>query len=269
MSEAPTPGLADPIRRFEDARGELRTRVERAEGLLLCTDFDGTLAPIESDPEAATITPENRTVLEELRDREDTRVAIVSGRALADVRKRVGLSGLAYSGNHGLELARRGREAVHPVAAKHRARIQRICRELAAELAEIEGTVVENKSVTATIHYRNTPEDAVPRVREAIERIRSAIGDGRIRKTGGKEIIELRPAVRWHKGMAVSLLAEDYDDWLPVYIGDDTTDESAFRAVGDGLAIYVGEGHTAAHYRIPHQREVAPSLRAIAAWRSD
>ncbi|MDL5363694.1 trehalose-phosphatase [Halalkalicoccus sp. NIPERK01] len=250
------------------AASGVRERVENAEGLVLCTDFDGTLAPIEADPDAPEIVPENRRLLRTLRDAEDVRVAVVSGRALADVRERVGVEGIAYAGNHGLELRRRGSTVVHPIAAKHRERIGRICAALEADLSGIEGAAVEDKSVTATVHYRKTPEAKVARVREAVETVLDRFGDGRIRRTDGKEIVELRPAVRWHKGMAVSLLAADYEGRLPIYIGDDTTDESAFRVVNDGLAIYVGEGETNAHYRVPTQPRVASCLAAIAEWRT-
>lgn len=256
----------DPIRPFASSHEEIRDRVEAASGLVFCTDFDGTLAPIETDPDAPEITPENREVLQTLRDAANARVAVVSGRALADVRERVGIEGIAYAGNHGLELRRRNRTVVHPIAAKHRERIERICAALESDLEGIEGATVENKAVTATVHYRRTPDSQVPRVREAVESAVSRFGSGKVRHTNGKEIIELRPAVRWHKGMAVSLLADDHPERLPVYIGDDTTDESAFEAVDAGLAIYVGEGETAAHYRVPTQSEVAACLSTLAEW---
>ncbi|ELY37247.1 trehalose-phosphatase [Halalkalicoccus jeotgali] len=255
--------------RFDSSHARIRERVEAAEGLLLCTDFDGTLAPIETDPQAPEIVPENRRVLRALRDTAGVRVAVVSGRALADVRERVGIEGIAYAGNHGLELQRRDATAVHPIAAKHRGRIARIVEALKAALAGIEGAAVEDKSVTATVHYRKTPDERIRQVREAVETALERFGDGRVRRTGGKEIIELRPAVRWHKGMAVSLLAADHEGWLPIYIGDDTTDESAFRAVEDGLAIYVGSGETAAHYRVPTQEGVTACLSALAEWHAD
>lgn len=258
------------LERFDDSHEEIREAVENAAGLVLCTDFDGTLAPIEEDPDAPEIDPENRELLERFHDAADTRVAVVSGRALADVRERVGVEGIAYAGNHGLELEREGSVVVHPIAQRHAGRIERICSALEAALARIDGTGIEDKGVTATIHYRQTPEESVPAVLEAVDDAVERFGNGEIERTGGKEIVELRPEVRWHKGMAVSMLVEDHpDDWLPVYIGDDTTDESAFRAVDDGLAIYVGTGETDAHYRVPTQSGVASCLSALAEWHID
>lgn len=256
------------VPRFDERRGDLRERVAAAGGIVLCTDFDGTLAPIETDPDAPEITPDNRRALAALRDHDRARVAVVSGRALADVRARVGIEGIAYAGNHGLELYRDGETAVHPVAAKRRRRIQRICEHLAEALAPIEGAAVENKGITATVHFRATPDDRVSAVRTAVADAVARFGDDRIRTTEGKAILELRPAVRWHKGLAVSLLADARpDDWLPIYVGDDTTDESAFRAVGpDGIALHVGSGATDATHRVPTQSAVAGCLDALASW---
>ncbi|WP_122090618.1 trehalose-phosphatase [Halalkalicoccus subterraneus] len=258
--------VPDSTRPFGVAREEIRRRVESAEGLLFCTDFDGTLAPIEPEPDDAEITPENKTLLRRIREAENTRVAVISGRALADVSERVGLEGLTYAGNHGLELRRGERSVVHPIAAKHRERIERICTILESRLSGIEGTHIENKTVTATVHYRNAPDDAIRDVRDIVRSVVSGAGDGRLRRTDGKEIVEIRPEVRWNKGMVISLLAEDYPNWLPVYVGDDTTDESAFRSVAEGLSVYVGEDRSNATYRIPAQAEVSSRLTSIAEW---
>lgn len=257
--------------RFDDHRDEIRERIANASGLVLCVDFDGTLAPIETDPDAPEITPENRRVLEALREHDRVRVAVVSGRALDDVRERVGIEGLAYAGNHGLELHRNGSTTVHPVAVKRRRRLRRIVEHLEDRLAPIEGAAIEDKEATVTVHFRETPDERVEEVVEAVEESVERFGDGGIRCTDGKQILELRPAVRWHKGMAVSLIAASQpDDWLPIYIGDDTTDESAFRAViPEGIAIHVGTGETDASYQIPTQSGVAEALGALGEWLDD
>ena len=96
----------------------VRDRLAGAEGLLLCTDFDGTLAPITDDPDAAGITDANEDALRALADREGIELAVVSGREVGDVTARVGIEGIAYAGNHGLELRREGETTVHPIAAE-------------------------------------------------------------------------------------------------------------------------------------------------------
>jgi trehalose 6-phosphate phosphatase len=258
----------EPIHPFNTAKEAIRTQVEHADGLLCCTDFDGTLAPIETDPTDSEILPENYELLKRLRDTENVRVAVVSGRALTDVRERVDIEGIAYAGNHGLELHRHGKTTVHPIARKQQGTIGRICTALCDALDGIEGTAIENKSVTATVHYRKTPDKQISCVGETVDSVVSRLGGGRIHRTGGKKIFELRPSVRWNKGMVVSLLAADHEGWLPVYMGDDTTDESAFRAVSRGLPIYVGTESSNARYRISHQSEVADVLSALTKWQT-
>ena len=233
-----------------DSLPAIRDRLADADGLLFCTDFDGTLAGIETDPDAPALGEENRTALERLRDHERVSVAVVSGRELADLRERVGIDGLDYAGNHGLELHRNGESTTHPIARRRR-------RDLDAIVADIEehlsGTdcFVEDKSVSATVHYRTAPEHE-GEVHDAVEMAVERVAEGGFELSTGKEIVELTPAVAWDKGDAVSLLAADHDGWLPIYVGDDTTDEAAFRELSEvGIGVHVGtDPETAADYRI-------------------
>ena len=132
----------------------VRDRLARAEGLLLCADFDGTLAPITEDPDAAEITDANEDALRELADRDRIELAVVSGRGVEDVAARAGIEGMVYAGNHGLELTRKGETTVHPIAADRQDDIAALLADLDERLAGIEGCVFEGKGVTATIHYR-------------------------------------------------------------------------------------------------------------------
>ena len=113
--------------------------------------------------------------------------------------------------------------------------------------------MVENKGITATVHHRLAPDGVTERVRETVREVVAEIGGPRFRVSLGKSVVEFSPAIPWHKGRAVELLADELPaDWLPVYLGDDTTDEFAFAAVGHhGLGVHVGEGHdTVATHRI-------------------
>lgn len=237
-----------------------------AAGIVLCCDFDGTLAPIESDPDAVTPLPESQAALRALADYPDVEAAVISGRALDDVRERVGVDGLAYAGNHGLELYRDGERSVHPVAAKRRPTIRRLADAIAAEIEDVEGAFVEDKGVTATVHYRQASPEGAAVTREAVAAVAARIGEG-IRITEGKEIRELRPSIPWDKGSAVRLLAADAPrGWLPAYVGDDTTDEDAFHAAtdGGGIAIHVGDiDATAASYQLADPEAVAVFLRRL------
>jgi trehalose 6-phosphate phosphatase len=290
---------------LDDRFAEVAERTAATEGLLLGLDFDGTLAPIEADPDAPALSSTHRAALEALNDRPGVAVAVISGRALADLRSRVAVEGVAYAGNHGLELHRNGRTAVHPIAAKRRRAVNRVCSALEERFAAtrdagsgadgsaaggaddgtdsgadgsadggVEGSVdagngdgeagiggveIENKTLTATVHYRHAPERGSDVRRAVAEAVEHVAGDP-LRVSEGKRIVEVGPAVPWDKGRTMGLLADDHPAWLPMYVGDDTTDETAFRVLSDeggrhgngrGIGIHVGPGaDTAAAYRV-------------------
>jgi len=235
-------------------------RLGDADGLLVALDFDGTLAPIEDDPDAPEITQANRRAVKQLADHPDTMVAVVSGRQLADLRPRVGIEGIRYVGNHGLEYTVDGEREVHPEAEARMADIESVRDELERRLAEFEGVEVEDKAVTLTVHYRRATDASAEDVTAVVEDVVDPV-EGL--KTGaGKMIVEVKPTVEWHKGAIVERLrGEVPETWQTVYVGDDTTDEDAFRVLGDGdFGVLVGERATDADYRVPAQREVSRLL---------
>ena len=184
------------------------------------------------------------------------------------MRERVGLSDISYAGNHGLEI-HAAEYTVHPTARDAEETIARLSDRLSDELTDVDGVIVENKGVTATVHHRLVDEEAVPLVENAVETLVAARDD--VRLTTGKDVLELRPAVEWDKGEAVRELYDelvaDGERWLPVYVGDDTTDEAAFSLLGDrGLGVKVGDDPgTEAPYRVADP----DSVRAVLAWLSD
>ena len=244
----------------DDLRSAMASRLRGVDELLFCTDFDGTLAGIETDPDAPAIGTANRDALETLRDHSGVHVAVISGRELGDLRERVGVSGIDYAGNHGLELYQGEETSVHPEAAERERDLDRIAEAVTDDLAGTD-CFVENKSVSATIHYRTDPEREAE-VHEAVETAVDRFAPGAFEISTGKEIIELTPDVAWDKGKVVSKLMEDYPDSLGVYIGDDTTDEAAFRALADDdISVHVGlDDETAAAYRLADPEEVTTFL---------
>ncbi|MFC6723331.1 trehalose-phosphatase, partial [Halobium palmae] len=124
---------------------------------------------------------------------------------------------------------------------------------------DVDGLHVEEKGVTATVHYRKAPDDRVDEIRSAVEEAVEGVGDDRLRVSEGKSIVEIGPKVPWDKGKAVELFADEVpDSWLVVYVGDDTTDEHAFRSIDpDGLSVHVGDNpDTDARYRLRDPDEV-------------
>ncbi|ELZ26870.1 trehalose-phosphatase [Halosimplex carlsbadense 2-9-1] len=251
------------------ARETVADRLATAPGVVCCLDFDGVLAPIVDDPDAAAMPPALRERVVALRDRDSVRVAVVSGRELADLRDRIAVDGIAYAGNHGLERRVDDRRSVAPDARESRDAVSRVCDRLGDRLAHVPGVEIEDKGLTATVHVRGVPDDRTPEVERVVrDTVEETTADGPAMEIrDGKAIREVRPAVEWDKGRAVEQLAEAAPDgWLPLYVGDDVTDEDAFEALrerGDGLGVLVGERETAADYRIERQRDVRELLDLV------
>ncbi|SEP72064.1 trehalose-phosphatase [Natrinema salaciae] len=251
-----------PPRPFDERRSQLRATLEAAAGLVVCLDFDGTLAPIVDDPDTAVPTERNRDAVAALADDPRVTTAIVSGRALRDVRERIDGPSI-YAGNHGLELARKGTVAVHPIARKRAAQIDRLCSILETALRSVPNCRVENKRLTGTIHFRSVPAAAEPIARRITREVVDRFGGDALALSTGKRILEIGPNVRWGKGNAVELIAADEPpETAVVYIGDDVTDESAFRAVEpDGTGIRVGgDSPSSASCRVESPAAVASVL---------
>ncbi len=249
----------------------------RAGPFLLALDFDGTLAPIVERPEDAAALPAAREALGRLVDRDDTRVAIVSGRALDDVRSRLGLAAAYYAGNHGMEIEGPGVHRVHPEAAAARPALTECVSALERALSGLAGVQIEDKGLTLSVHYRRARDpEAGARVLEAA---REMCGSRGLRVSGGKMIVEVRPSVEWDKGRATrflldTLAAHGAGPLPAVFIGDDRTDEDAFRElIGRNEAgtvrdaVIVAErppADTLATCRVDSPREVAELIRRLA-----
>lgn len=251
---------------FQSRTTEIGEWMDAAEGLTLGLDFDGTLAAIGADPEETEIHPDSRAAVEQLADHPNVSVTVISGRELSDVVERVGIDGIDYAGNHGLEMRIDGEMEVHPDAVAARSAIDKLCADIRAELDHVPGCFVEEKGVTASVHFRQTPEEHVEEVIATVEALSEA-SDEEIHVVAGKQIREIRPDVDWDKGRVVSRLDERAPEgWQTMYVGDDTTDEDAFRAVQpSGVGILVGDRETDADYRVEGHEQVPSLLEWLAA----
>jgi trehalose 6-phosphate phosphatase len=208
----------------------------------IITDFDGVLSPIVPRPEDATPTPRNIELLTELQ-KHVTLVAAISGRAVADVRSRIGLPELVYSGNHGLERWQDGQVVVSPAVAPYVPPMREVISLLRDRLPE--GAEIEDKGATFTIHYRNAPNpDAAMR---DLQQMLAELTEGKeVRVHQGRMIFELRPPLDNNKGTVFRQLIDEYDLQAAMYLGDDTTDADALlaakelREAGKCFALGVG-----------------------------
>ena len=235
-------------------------------------DFDGTLSEIVEDPDSARLVDGAAEALTSLSAA--CPVAILSGRDLADVRARIGLPGLWYAGSHGFELT--GPDGTHhqnPEAAASIPVLAGAAADLADQLGHIPGVVVEHKRFGVAVHYRNAARD---RVGEVAAAVRTAGQRTALRVTTGREVIELRPNIDWDKGKTLRWVLDYIRDnegagpLLPIYLGDDITDEDAFDAVDDdGIAILVrhsddGDRATAARYALDDPSRVREFTERLA-----
>lgn len=213
-------------------------------------DFDGTLADIVEDPASAVLVDGAAEALRALAAR--CPVAVISGRDLEDVRARVNVDGVWYAGSQGFELvAPDGTHFENAAATCAIDTVADAATQLAKALGDTAGVVVEHKRFAVSIHYRNADPAAVDRVITTVCRLGRS---ERLRVTQGRKIIELGPNVAWDKGRTPDWLVEqivandrvaDSPTALPIYIGDDITDEAAFDAVqfdGVGIAVRHDEG---------------------------
>ncbi len=237
--------------------------------LLLMLDYDGTLAPIVSDPAAAWPLNEARDALVALaarRDRID--LAVISGRGLSELARLLGVQrGLYLVGVHGLELADPdGRREVAAGLEAALRQLERVRRWLRERIPGGSGLVVEDKRLAVALHYRNAdPALAQPVVSEFERFVEREAGHLILKH--GKKVAEAAPRGA-DKGAAVMRLVERVGGTVfPVYFGDDLTDEDAFRALaGRGVTVMVdGEGESAARYRVESPAEVAAILGGLAA----
>lgn len=245
---------------------DVARRLRSAEHVLLLSDYDGTLTPIVERPELAELPPQTREVLERLVRRHNLTVGIISGRALGDLKARLGLEGIVYAGNHGLEMEGPGLWFVNPLAEEIRPLLRLLHLALLQALSALRGVLVEDKGLTLSVHYRQVDSGRVAEVKSALESVVSPSRAGdRVRVMSGKKVYEVRPAVDWDKGKAIELLLGKYSRGrrtrpLLLYLGDDLTDEDGFRAVNrhDGISVFVGKEEiaSAARYCLRSSQEV-------------
>jgi trehalose-phosphatase len=230
-------------------------------------DYDGTLTPIVSHPEKALLSDSMRQALQSLVMHAP--VAILSGRDLDDVRQRVNIGAIVYAGSHGFDIAG-PRGLRKEMATEFLSKLDMIEEELGKQLAGIPGARLERKRFSIAAHYRNVNESDIHKVERAVSEV--AARHRELRKMDGKKVYELLPDIDWDKGKAVLWLLENQGleraKVRPIYIGDDRTDEDAFRALGQrGVGILVSEQPrpTSASYSLKDPTEVERFLRELVA----
>lgn len=245
----------------------IRQRIPASKHVVLALDFDGTLAPIADRPELAKMPAETAAILRELAGFEHVSIAILSGRSIRDLKSRVDLD-VILAGNHGMEIERDGVPFVHPEANALRRRVELACGDLERALEYVPGVFVENKGLTATVHYRLAPCGLAGWIEVAVYSAMRRFAR-RLSIQPALKAWEIRPRIDWNKGSALRLVLRQIGADEPVVIcaGDDAGDERMFEALSNSISIHVGTmGSTKARYCVNSPAELAAFLAALARW---
>ncbi|KAJ9147750.1 hypothetical protein P3X46_029875 [Hevea brasiliensis] len=256
-------------------------------------DYDGTLSPIVDDPEQAIMSDDMRSAVRNVAKYFPT--AIISGRSRDKVYELVGLTELHYAGSHGMDIMgptnkavskdiancikstdQQGKEVnLFQPAREFIPMIDEVFRTLVENTKEIKGAKVENHKFCASVHYRNVDEKNWPIIAQCVHDILTQYP--RLRLTHGRKVLEVRPVIDWNKGKAVEFLLESLglsnsDDVLPIFIGDDRTDEDAFKVLrernqGYGILVSSVPKETNAFYSLRDPMEVMKFLSSLVRWK--
>ena len=224
---------------LEDRRLESRLANSK---IALFLDYDGTLTPIVNDPSQAVLSQQSREVLEKLATL--CPVIILSGRDVQDVRTMVGLENIIYAGSHGFDVVdRRGEKLANTNWDRFLPTLDAVEENLRHESKSLPGVLVERKKFAVAVHYRKVSSSNLVILKRRFNQVAARFPS--LKKTKGKKIFELIPDVDWNKGTALISLIDTLglkSKGLPIFIGDDITDEDAFRMIKDkGVGILVGK----------------------------
>jgi len=256
---------------FKDWK-KIKKSIKQRKQVFLLLDYDGTLTPIKPKPELARLSISIKKLLIRLKNKKSFKLAIISGRSLKEVKRLVGIKGIIYAGNHGLELEGPNIRFINKKALLNKKSLFILCKKLKNRLSGIKGALIENKGLTLTVHFRLVREkDFTKKLKPAVEcMLKPLVVAKKIRLSHGKKIYEIRPPIDWHKGRIVKWLLGHKkffkSSTLPICIGDDHTDEDMFKAIGKkGITISVGSSRSRsrAKYYLKNTKDVETLLKRL------
>ncbi|CAI9116331.1 OLC1v1017446C1 [Oldenlandia corymbosa var. corymbosa] len=250
--------------------------------IVMFLDYDGTLSPIVDDPDRAFISPEMREAVRDVAHYFPT--AIVTGRCRAKVYSFVKLAELYYAGSHGMDIKgptkghqykKSNQTVLCQPAREFLPMIDEVYKSLVTKTKSIPGAKVENNKFCLSVHFRCVDEKRWP---ELAEVVKTVLNDyPKLKMSPGRKVLEIRPIIKWDKGNALEFLLESLGyanskDVMPVYIGDDRTDEDAFKVLrkrGQGFGILVSKvpKETNASYTLQEPSEVMCFLKRLVEWK--
>ncbi len=254
---------------WTNAWPEIAERLSAPPRLVVACDFDGTLAPLVTDPDKVQLPSAALEVLRRLQSVPGVSIAVISGRSLADIVGRIPLPNVIFAGNHGLEIRGLGLDGERSQASALKPRLHAMAQQLESTLGRVPGIRIENKGLSASVHLRNVSEASREQVLREIRRIGAT--DGAFRLQHGHLVAELIPDIGWSKGAALKQIIGRMG--LPgsatFYAGDDTTDESVFLALPTAVTVSVGpDWISAARWMARDPSDVCALLERLVAIRN-
>ncbi len=246
----------------------IHRKLTRGKRRVFLFDVDGTLAPIVPSPQKAKISNPTKSILRRLSRKKNTRIGILSGRSLKDARRMVGLKGIIYSGNHGLEIQTPKARFVHPAAKNQAFILSRLIGKFGREFKNIPGVIIEDKGFSISIHFRKVLDPFFMKAAKRIflDRIKPVCDRADLFVRTGKKVWEILPSDIWNKGSAAQFLCRKVcPGAIPLFVGDDVTDEDAFAVFKKtGITVRVGRNkHSSAAYYIKSQKEMERLLNLL------
>lgn len=248
-------------------------RLKISKRIILFLDYDGTLVPIMEKPSLAILSKSMQKLLVDLNRTKNISVFIVSGRAYSSIKKVLNVKNITIASNHGFQITGKNTEWFHPDIMQFLPSLKKTSLMLEEVLSSIPSAKVENKQFTITVHYRNVEKRLIPFVKKTVKEVIVDYKDLHI--TLGKMVIEVRPNIKWDKGDAVlkilkSIRAGNVTKTI-IYIGDDKTDEDAFKALKQkAITIVVGrKQNSKAKFYLRNTDEVERILESICSLKNE
>ena len=236
--------------------------------IILFLDYDGTLVSIKKTPSLAILPYTIREQLQRLAEQHNLSLVLITGRSHSDIKNLVRIKNITIVSNHGYQISIGKKKWIHPEVKSFLPLLKKISQSLMESLKPFPETLVEDKEITLTVHFRNEEKRSVPLVKKIVSKVVQTYSKS-FKTTTGKKIIEVRPNIEWNKGRAVlkvlTMLRFQKNKYTIVYIGDDKTDEDAFKMLRHkAITIRVGRSRNSqAEYYLRNPHEVQEFLDKI------
>jgi trehalose 6-phosphate phosphatase len=244
---------------------KVKNQIKENDSFLLL-DYDGTLTPLRKIPDKAILAVKTRRLIEAISKLDNCKVSLVSGRSVKSLKQLVQFKNLTYIGNHGFQTHDEKCNSNVLLHKDVRYALWNAHKRLYESLSDIKGIIIENKKFTISVHYRMVSPIHLGRIRNTVQEImRKCVRNDQLSLFDGKNVIEIRPTGVWNKGWAAKKVLSKYNNFLPICIGDDITDEDMFEAFkGIGINIRVGKcADSKAEYYVDNVSEVQHFLNCV------